>query len=78
MTKTGNLVTLEYFTGLLVITAVYVVTVAIVTCLPEFIPYVKVRRGIAIILVSIFCYFSNWIMEPISIKFILITPFISI
>ncbi len=57
-TKTGNLATLECFVGLLVITAVYVVTIVIVTRLPEFIPYVKVRRGIAIILASIFYYLS--------------------
>jgi len=57
-TRTGNLATLECFVGLLVITAVYVVTVAIVTRLPEFIPYRKIRRGLAIILASIFYYFS--------------------
>ena len=57
-TKTGNLATLECFAGLLMITAVYVVTVAIVTRLPEFIPYRKIRKGLAIILASIFYYFS--------------------
>ena len=58
ITKTRDLSTLEYFVGLLVITTVYVVSVVIVTRLPEFIPHRKIRRGFAIILASILYYFS--------------------